>query len=115
MATRIIQITGFTDGNPVEPIMTSKGNITCSPGDTIKWLCPPAIGYITSVYKTGGTQVFRLGPAPIIPAIKEHGWYGVIKDAKNLPDPVDEESYSISGAPKGTTPVPYDPQITVNR
>lgn len=117
MATKIINITGFTNG---KPIMTSNGDITCGAGDTIKWICPNAIGNVYSVSKTGGTQVFNeapgSAPGPIVPGPKnENGWSGKIKDAKDLPKKVNTEKYHICAAPKGKAPSLFDPQITVNR
>lgn len=101
----IIRITGFTTGG--DPIMTSKGDVECEPGDTIQWMITKNIGTISAIRYKSGDYVFDSGPCPMG---SSGNWKGVISGV------IGTEKYTIVAAPPSPTAeaMPYDPQITVN-
>lgn len=107
MAKRVIKVTGLNANGTA--ILTNGGNLTCDPGDTVKWKIKDDSGVANiSVEYTGDTNVFSSGPAK---KANSNDWEGTISDSAGGQD----ETYTVYATAVGSNKaVPLDPKITVN-
>jgi flagellar hook assembly protein FlgD len=107
MATKVVNVKGLNpDGTA---ILSKGGNLTCDPGDTVKWKIKSDSGVASiSVAYTGDTNVFSSGPGQ---KSNSKNWEGIISDSAGGKD----ETYTVYATAVGSNKaVPLDPKITVN-
>lgn len=104
----IVEIIGYTAEFKAY-FANGNGDVSCKPGDIIKWKVPKKIGISAiSVVYSGGSHIFSEGPSQ---NGNGNNWQGTV----SLKAGGENENYTVNVTPTGSkNAIRTDPKITVS-